>query len=79
MRDRFKSMKLCELCYLLCLNVTLLHGNRTKPPSGQNPPPDKIPLRPKPPSGQNPPPAKKTLRPKPPSVQNPPQTKSPLR
>ena len=48
-------------------------GNRTKPHSGQNPPPTETPLRPKPP------PAKKKLQPKPPSCKNPPPAKTPLR
>ena len=46
--------------------------------TGQNPPPDKTPLRTKPPSSQNPPPAKTPLWPKPPSGQNPPLAKTPL-
>ena len=40
--------------------------------TGQNPPPDKTPLRPKPPSGK-----KKTLWPIPPSCKNPPLAKTP--
>ena len=48
--------------------------------TGQNPPPDKTPLRPKPPSGQKSTPAKKNLRPKTPSCKNPPPpAKPPLR
>ena len=45
---------------------------------GQNPPPDKSPLRTKPRSVQKKPPAKTPLRQKSPSGQKPPPTKTPL-
>ena len=48
-------------------------GSRTKPLSGQNPPPTKTP------SGHNPPPAKTLLRQKSPSGQNSSPSKIPLR
>ena len=65
--------------------LTYAHfGSRTKPTSGQTPPPAKThplaktPFRPKPPSSKKPPPAKIPLQQKPPSGQKPLPAKAPL-